>query len=405
MSELTNQNNVNIDNYINKLNNNAVRYQIKMWSCFNLNTTDMILIYSHFKNKWLLPNYIITNKTNIIKDLSKNYRYDILDELIKIDTNYIIDLVELKKGFTPLHCAVWTDNKNFNVSIEIIIKTIDILLTKYKIRIFTTCNFDETDKLKDYKNETILGAIYEQNNVMPIEIKNQIYDYLTQYPKYELFITEFQHYINKLTENLEQKIKNKFLFILMEYKEHSIKLIFSNLFKITLNLKIEISHKIKLLVNLMLSDKNDFDIELNRYFAVKNIDFSVFKQQIIDYCICNCDLYVKNELTDNENVDKYYFIVFSIFGIMYKYSKKNIYNKIKSYKNEIWYFKAVLYFIVYSDVDLNNLCNYEKKFVSNLIKNNYTKSSMLNKITFENAFSLKLNIKNVNEKKINEFII
>ena len=155
----------------------------------------------------------------------------------------------------------------------------------------------------------------------------------------------------------------------------------------------------------MLSDKNDFDIELNRYFAVKNIDFSVFKQQIIDYCICNCDLYVKNELTDNENVDKYYFIVFSIFGIMYKYSKKNIYNKIKSYKNEIWYFKAVLYFIVYSDVDLNNLCNYEKKFVSNLIKNNYTKSSMLNKITFENAFSLKLNIKNVNEKKINEFII
>ena len=90
---------------------------------------------------------------------------------------------------------------------------------------------------------------------------------------------------------------------------------------------------------------------------------------------------------------------------MYKYSKKNIYNKIKSYKNEIWYFKAVLYFIVYSDVDLNNLCNYEKKFVSNLIKNNYTKSSMLNKITFENAFSLKLNIKNVNEKKINEFII
>jgi hypothetical protein len=393
MSHLTILSQNNIDSYINKLNNNAVRYQIKMWSCFNLNTNDMINIYNHFKNKWLLQNYIITNKTNIIKDLSKNYRYDVLEELIKNDLDYIIDLVELKKGFTPLHCAVWTDDKNFNVNIKTIIKTIDILLTKYKIRIFTTCNFDETDKLKDYKNETILGAIYEQNNTMPIEIKNQIYDYLTQYPKYELFIIEFQHYINKLTENLEQKIKNKFLFILMEYKEHSVKLIFSNLFKITLNLKIEISHKIK------------FDTELNRYFTVKNIDFSNFKQEIINHCICNCDLYVNNELTDNENSDKYYFIVFSIFGIMYKYSKKNIYNKIKTYKTETWYFKAVLYFIVYSELDLYNLCNYEKKFISNLIKNYYVKSTMLNKITFENAFSLKLNIKNVNEKKINEFTI
>ena len=35
--------------------------------------------YDYFNKYWLKKNYITINKINIIKDLSKNYRFDVLN--------------------------------------------------------------------------------------------------------------------------------------------------------------------------------------------------------------------------------------------------------------------------------------------------------------------------------------
>ena len=322
----------------------------------------------------------------------------------------------MKKGFTPLHSAVWSDDKKMEFNIDSIINTLDILLNKYKIRIFTVACIESAEMTENnYKHESVLGAIYEQNSIIPMDIKNRIYDYLTLQANSELFITEFQFYLNKLTLTSEPIIRNKFLFILTRFHETAINLIFSNLLKINIKSKVEFNSKIKLFIELTLSTPNEIDNELSRYFLINNIDFNANKSTYINYIIEKCDVYIENELTNNnlsnddsinEQKSKLYNLMFSCFGIMYSYSKKNIYNKIREYKTCQWYSMAILFFILHSDINLMQLKSFEKNFISNLLKSHYiNQTNKLIKIMFENVFSIKLNIKSIDNKSMDEFII
>ena len=407
---------------IDRINQNAIKAQIAMWACCERNSEEMEQIYKHFKIKWeTKKGHDADNKTLIINGLAKNYRYDVLEIIIEKEPNYLTSLSKQKDGFGPLHCVVWQKKDMVNISLETITKTIDILLHKYKIRIFTTCNADNDKELEEYKNETILGTIYEKSNQMNELTKNAVYDYLTQNKLPELYMIEFQHYINKLSLKNEGKIHNKFVFISHQYMEQALPMILTNIINIRTNSRITFEHKIKIILDLLMSDKNDQDRELDRYFMLEQFSINDFQKNVVNYIIDNLDNIVANEtngllLNDlSVKIEHCYCLLFACLGYLRVFSKEQIYNKVKSYKNSVWYSKAMLYFLIHSDIDfndirkriVNNKKNYMVNFITKFLESYYLNSNTQNKVMFEHIFAYKLGMKDieVDENVVKEFMV
>ena len=96
------------------------------------------------------------------------------------------------------------------------------------------------------------------------------------------------------------------------------------------------------------------------------------------------------------------------------YSKEQIYNKLKTYKDSPWYSKAVLYFLIHSDINFNDIKtkiidgkkNYMINFIAKFLKTYYVGNNIQNKVMIEHIFAYKLGMKDneVNESVLNVFI-
>lgn len=391
----------------------AIRQQIRVWASLGVSAPEMIELYQRFRNDWEMkrsPDIIVINKTNIVKDLAFNYRYDVLTLFADINPNYL-SLKTQKDGYTPLNSAVW-NNSEIEYDLQTIIKTIDVLLQKFKLRIFTmSANEDE-------KNESIFGSIYAENSLIPIDIKNSIYDYLTLNLDYSFYAQEFQQYVNSISTLNVDKLRNKFLFMVMQFPEQTIDIIFGNIFRIETNMKIVGIPKINVIMDIIVNPPNNVDLELARYFETqmerKNGMF------IINYIVNNCDIIIEKHVTNMRkngiecDEGKCYHLMFACFGKLFVKAKELIYNKMKTYRGQSWFMNAILYFIFFSEIDLNkfilNIKNkkthYFTSFFSKYLKEYYFNddAKMQTKILIENVISMKIDRK-LNSNGMMEFII
>jgi hypothetical protein len=387
-------------------NERAVRQQIRMWAGFgNLSDTDMFIIYNHFKDKWEKKYGVeitIKNKTNVVKDLASNYRYGVLKLIAEQNPNYLTSLPTQKEGYGPLNAVVWNSNNKIIYNLQNIINTINILLQDYKIRIFTTSvAMDESTT-----NESILGSIYATNSVIPEGIQNSIYDYLTQSLDYAYYSHEFQHYVNAVSATNMERIRNKFLFMTLQFPQQTIPIVFQNIMGINVSGKLEVKNKIKYLMSLCADLPNNNDLEMNRYFDLN--DINVRRTANITFIVANCDELISGNVDESTR----YCLLFACFGVLFPHAKRDIYNKIKSYRNTTWYVKAILFFILYSEIDMKairekaktHVSHYFSAFVSKFIKTHYLASKDISmQICFENVFSTKMNEK-MNKEKMKDFV-
>jgi hypothetical protein len=119
-----------------------MRSGILWWASQNFSCQEML---EKWYPKWNDPRFYSSNYRNIIYYLSKYSRYDMLEILITRDPT-LNTKVSYDGDLLPLNAAVWTKKREY----VDIIKTIEILLTKYKLQVFATANDTEWAFLKKY---------------------------------------------------------------------------------------------------------------------------------------------------------------------------------------------------------------------------------------------------------------
>jgi len=313
-------------------------------------------------------------------------------------------------GFTPLHSAVWQNATN----IDDIKQTLDILINDYKFRILIPCQNNDNNKFVNHKYETILGAIYNEENKLPIEIKNEIYNFIINKTHSSWYVNDFQLYINKLNDTIFNIFLNKILFIMNQYFNKAIFILFKNLMCVRMSNKLEIHPKIEMLAQLVISKPNSVDNELNQYFTDSDNNINLLENKIIDHIIENDEIWINKEislLSEITNAETYaeinYKNLFSFYGSLYKKSnnKNKILDKIISFtvKNIKNVNKYIVYFILYSNIDLKNMNDFEKMFISNCITNYYDSKNIRQSINFETAFKILLDLQIIQSDDIMKF--
>ena len=170
--------------------NDPMRKAINWWASQNFTCQEML---DRWYPKWNEPRFFSINHRNIIYYLSRYSRYDMLELLITRDPKLNIK-ISYDGDLLPLNAAVWTNKKEY---IEII-KTINVLLTKYKLQIFATAN--DTD----FSNETIFEALFSPQNPILFDVREHIWRWLIGLP--EVFFP-FQEFLNKITEKNFEKLQ------------------------------------------------------------------------------------------------------------------------------------------------------------------------------------------------------
>jgi hypothetical protein len=384
-------------------NHISIRLQIKHWATSGEKLTHMTNEYERCRGWWEKNIFSEINKTNILKDLAKYHRYDVLDYIITNYPNYMNNLS--CSGFTPLHSAVWRESP-----IENIKKTLDVLLNKYKFRILMPCQDNEENKFKEHKYETILGAIYETERI-PLPIKNEIYEYIISKNNDSWYMNDFQMYINKLNNKIFNIFLNKILFIFNQYFDKSINVFFKNLMSVRIGSKIVFDEKIHMYALVVISLPNDVDKEMNKYF--KENDIKNLETKIIDSFIKNDDEWIKKSIDhiDKENqliyIETNYKNLFSFYGSLYrnKHLKSKILDKINTFINNDLdnINKYILHFILHSNMNLKNMNETEQIFISKCINKYYNHKNIRFAVNFENVFKILLNLQYIKPENILQF--
>ncbi len=377
--------------------NDPMRKAINWWASQNFTCQEML---DKWYPKWDDPRFFSLNHRNIIYYLSRYSRHDMLDILITRDPKLNMK-VSYDGDLLPLNAAVWTNKKDY---IEII-KTINILLTKYKLQIFATAN--DTD----FSNETIFEALFSPHNPILSDVREQIWRWLISLPE-EFF--PFQEFLNKITEKTFEKLQPKLIFMLHRnyflnsnkedfYK--NIRLLFYQLMSIKLP-KIEYNNFISIIIRLFFPLESVPSLQL--YLPV-NINES--RDFIIKIIIDNADTLISqefedsfkkdNSLVENEYKMLSYRILLAVLGDCYKlgimkdYIMTFILSKINS-KNEfvnLWINRAIVHFLIQSDFNLRTSDTNEKIFISNSIKKCLIGKSTKDKTELCTAFKILLKLK------------
>ena len=393
-----------------------IRQQIRLWAAQDLNLNDMVKEYERCRSWWENKNFLEINKTNILKDLAKSHRHDVLEYIIEKYPKYMDNVCCV--GFTPLHSAVWKwKNIEWNEkNIVKIKKTLDVLLNNYKFRILSQCqsdNINDNDKYIDSKYETILGAIYEEETFAQQYVRDDIYNYIIDSKNDKWYMNDFQLYMNKLNKTIFNIFLNKILFIMNQYFNKSILIFFKNILSVRMGSKMELNSKIDMLALIVVSKPNNNDKELNKYFENVNID--LLENRIIKTFINDDETWLNKEmmsLSEDADVKTYldvnYKNIFSFYGSLYKFSDKfkvQILEKINNYvnKNLENINKYILHFILHSNIDLKNMNSSEKIFISTCVNKYYDSKNIRFAVNFENVFKILLELKVIKPCNVMEF--
>jgi hypothetical protein len=377
--------------------NDPMRKAINWWASQNFTCQEML---DKWYPKWDDPRFFSINHRNIIYYLSRYSRHDMLDILITRDPKLNIK-VSYDGDLLPLNAAVWTNKKDY---IEII-KTINILLTKYKLQIFATAN--DTD----FSNETIFEALFSPHNPILSDVREQVWRWLISLPE-EFF--PFQEFLNKITEKTFEKLQPKLIFMLHRnyflnsneedfYK--NIRLLFYQLMSIKLP-KIEYNNFINIIIRLFFPLESLPSLQL--YLPV-NINES--RDFIIKTIIDNSDILITQEFEDSFKKDNslvendYKILSYRIFlavlgdcykiGIMKDYIITYLLSIINS-KNEFvnsWINRGLVHFLIQSNFNLRTSIINEKIFISNCIKKCFIGKSTKDKTELCSAFKILLKLK------------
>jgi hypothetical protein len=374
-----------------------MRSAILWWASQNFSCQEML---DKWYSKWDDPRFYSTNYRNIIYYLSRYSRFDMLDILITRDPKLNIK-ISYDGDLLPLNAAVWTKKKEY----EEIIKTIYILLTKYKLQIFATAN--DTD----FSNETIFEALYSPHNPILSDVREQIWRWLISLPE-EFF--PFQEFLNKITEKNFEKLQPKLIFMLHRnyfisscegnlYK--NIKQLFYQLMSIKLP-KIEYNNFISIIIRLFFPSEEVPSLQL--YLTVSLIES---RNYIIKTIIDNADSLIMQEFDDSFKKDNSiiendykmlsYRILLAVLGDCYKigilkdYIISYLLTKINSNDDFIksWINRAIVHFLIQSDFNLKTNIKSEKTFISNYIKKCFIGKSTKDKTELCTAFKILLKLK------------
>jgi hypothetical protein len=375
-----------------------IRSGILWWASQNFTCQEML---EKWYAKWDDPRTSSTNYRHILYYLSRNSRHDMLDILITRDPKINLK-VSYDGELLPLNAAVWTKKTEH---IEII-KTINILLTKYKLQIFATAN--DTN----FSNETIFEALFSTDNpILPV-VRKQVWEWLVNLPE-EFF--PFQEFLNKITEKTFEKLQPKLIFMLhrkyifISNNQESITII-KQLFRQFMSIKlpkIEYNNFIGIMIRLLFP--SEYVPSLHLYLPVINLLES--RDFIIKNIIDNIDTLVNQEFNDSYQKDNSliendykilsYRVFFAVLGDCYKigimkdYIIRYILSNINS-KNEfvkLWINRAIVHFLIQSEFNIKTSDPNEKSFISICIKKCLIGKSTKDKTEFCSAFKILLKSK------------
>jgi len=377
--------------------NDHMRKAINWWASQNFTCQEML---EKWYPNWNDPRFYSLNYRNIIYYLSRYSRHDMLELLITRDPKLNIK-ISYDGDLLPLNAAVWTNKKEY---IEII-KTINVLLTKYKLQIFATAN--DTD----FSNETIFEALFSSYNPILPDVREQIWRWLISLPE-EFF--PFQEFLNKITEKTFEKLQPKLIFMLhrnyflsssKEDLYKNIKKLFYQFMSIKLP-KIEYNNFISIIIKLFFPSEPvptlriylNLSINESRDFIIKTIidnDDVLIDQEFND------SFKKDNSLIENDYKSLSYRILIAVLGDCYKlgilknYIITYLLSKINS-KNEFvnsWINRAIVHFLIQSEFNLETSITNEKIFISNCIKKCLIGKSTKDKIELCTAFKILLKLK------------
>jgi hypothetical protein len=372
-----------------------MRSGILWWASQNFTCQEML---EKWYPKWDDPRSSSTNYRHILYYLSRYSRYDMLDILITRDPKLNLK-VSYDGELLPLNAAVWT-NKREHIEI---IRTIDILLTKYKLQIFATAN--DTD----FSNETIFEALFSTHNPILPDVRREIWEWLVNLPE-EFF--PFQEFLNKITEKTFEKLQPKLIFMLhrnyifIQNNEESIKII-KQLFRQFMSIKlpkIEYNNFISIIIRLLFPSEPVPTLQL--YLPVINLLES--RDIIIKTIIDNADMLINeeyinsfkkdNSIVENDYKILSYRILLTVLGDCYKigimkdyimaYLLSNINSNNKFVK--LWINRAIVHFLIQSEFNIKTNNPIEKSFISSCINKCLIGKSTKDKTEFSAAFKILL---------------
>jgi len=379
--------------------NDPMRKAINWWASQNFTCQEML---DKWYPKWNDPRFFSLNHRNIVYYLSRYSRHDMLDLLITRDPKLNIK-ISYEGDLLPLNGAVWTNNKDH----EEIIRTIYILLTKYKIQIFATAN--DTD----FSNETIFEALFSPHNPILSDVREKIWRWLISLPE-DFF--PFQEFLNKITEKTFEKLQPKLIFMLHRnyFNNHdkedlykNIKQLFYQLMSIKLP-KIEYNNFINIIIRLLFPSEPVPSLQL--YITVSLNESRDF---IIKTIIDNADTLITQEFDDSYKKDNSiveydykglsYRILLAVLGDCYKleilkdYIITYLTSKINSQNDFIksWINRGIVHFLIQSGFNIKTSIPNEKKFISNYIKNCLLGKSTKDKTELCTALKILLELKNI----------
>jgi hypothetical protein len=359
-----------------------------------------------FNPSWNNPKFIGVNARNIIYYLARYTRYDVLHEIITKDTEYY-KKASFEKGFKPLNGAVWNEKG----SCSSIINTLHVLLTKYNFKIFSTAN----DIKDEFKNETVFGALFAEDNPLSVQDRQTIYDWLINLPE-EFYLPSLQDYMNKVSDDNMNKFQTKMMFVALKCKSAP-KLIFRQALSIKTP-QIAYNPLFNTLVKAVFAEKqNPNDTEFDEFFS--RIDIISCRNEIFSRMLSSItemieddyqNMLRKDDSTDRESHIMYsYRNCFAFLGecfaagickreildyIMSKVLSQDVFTK-------SWISRAFVHFLIQSKFNLRTSLEIEQDFLSTSINNIYRGASVKTKVEFGTAFMILLNTK----KMVNDDVI
>jgi len=360
-----------------------VKKAIKSWASSKKSTVDMIEEYSLRVKSWEAEKFTSDNRLTMIKELSRNLRHDVLRELIQMNPNFGSCLP--LKGYTPLQYVGYPDKHIAKTAVlSDLISTAGILIDLYGFKTFVNCNEDTGHK------ETIYGSLQTRHNPLSEDLRIALYDYLTKEAPSSWFFPNFNGNLNKLTESNFEAFHNKLVMVLSRFPKEVAKIVFFKLMGRAP--KTERLKQVELIIRSLLSELNDTDREMNKYF--ENVDLKLKKMEFVKEFLTNGNNWIFEdascyEVGSEEHNDRIILntrIYYAALGSIYSegYGKKEIMELMNKILEESvrpnWFSRAVTMFLIHANINMESTCIVESGFFANFIKRCYKSGSVREKI-------------------------
>jgi hypothetical protein len=373
---------------------------IKVWAKSKKTAVEMLS--SGKVTEWMSSSSEAKNRLNMIKELAKNLRHDVLSLLIKRNAKFSANLP--LKGFTPLqHVAYPGSSAAKTAHFEDLRATAQVLIEDYGFRLFAVGEDESEGK------ESVYGALLAAENPLSESLRMEFYQYLSDSAPMDWYIPNFRGYLNKLSNTTAEQFHNKLLMVACRFPEKIASVIFEQ-FMSARAPRIELLSQVQLVCNALLTAPNTVDAEMSPFFAKVDVHAKVSK--MVEEFITKGHQWVAEEASkleegSEEHTDRIGLntrIYYAVLGSMYHlgYAKKEILaiiaGQIWSHTRPIWLVRAVAMFLVHARIGVSTQDPEEKELLCSFISNCYNTARVKDKMDIEMGL-------NVNAKQIMSLVV